>query len=108
LKKELASNGGNNIPNLSNIGNQVLQAGYLGVVGGVYVFESGLIPINGNADSTGAIVSSMALGHAMRGGVTLETQRQAKGRATDLVLTAVAGSSVIRQSYGLKLTSDAS
>lgn len=107
LKKELATAGGNNIPSLSNVGNSVMQAGFLGVVAGVYVFESGLIAVDGNADSVGAVVSSQAIGHAMRGTVTLETQRQAKARATDLVLKADAGAAILHSTYGVKLTSDA-
>ena len=44
----------------------------------------------------------------MRGGIRLETMRQAAFRATDLVLTAVAGATTIRSNFGVKVTADAS
>jgi hypothetical protein len=43
----------------------------------------------------------------MRGTISLEEQRQAKARATDIVLTANAGASIINAAQGLKLTADA-
>jgi hypothetical protein len=46
----------------------------------------------------------MALAHAIRGGIALETQRQAKTRATDIMLTAVQGSAVLQQQFGVKIT----
>lgn len=107
LKKELATNGGNNIPNLSNVGNAVLQAGYIGQVAGVMVYESGLVGVDGNGDAIGAVFHPGAIGHAMRGTISMEEQRQAAARATDIVLTANAGAAIIQSAYGLKLTADA-
>ena len=107
LKRQLATAGGSSIPALSNVGNDVLRAGYIGTVDGVYVFESGLVAADGNGDAIGAVMSPMAIGHSMRGTVMMETQRQAAARATDLVLTAVAGAGRLVDAYGVKLTSDA-
>jgi hypothetical protein len=107
VKKELASAGGTAIPALSNVGNNVLQAGYIGQVSGVAVYESGLIAVDVNADAVGAVFAPSAIATTMRGTVTMEAQRQAKARATDLVLTANAGAGILHATYGVKLTSDA-
>lgn len=105
LKKELAITSGASA--LSNLGNQILSAGYIGQIAGVQIFESGLIAVDGSGDSVGAIFAPSALGLAARGSINLETQRQAKARATDLVLTAQAGAQIIMPTHGLKLTADA-
>jgi N4-gp56 family major capsid protein len=103
LKKELALAGGNNIPSLSNVGENVLMDFYIGRIAGCTVLESALVPTSGN-NATAGVFSPMALAHAIRGGIALETQRQAKTRATDIMLTAVHGSAVLQQQFGVKIT----
>jgi N4-gp56 family major capsid protein len=103
LKKELALAGGNNIPSLSNVGENVLMDFYIGRIAGCTVLESALVPTSGN-NATADVFSPMALAHAIRGGIALETQRQAKTRATDIMLTAVQGSAVLQQQFGVKIT----
>lgn len=107
IKKELATNGGNNIPSLSQIGENVLSGFYIGSVAGIQVYESALITVDGSGDAIGAVFAPTAIGHAMRGGVELESQRQASARATDVVVKAVAGAQIINDSHGVKLTGDA-
>ena len=107
LKRELALNGGSNIPSLSSVGEGVLMDGYIGTVSGVSVYESGLITVDGSGDAVGAVFATSAIGHSMRGTIVMEAQRQAAARATDIVLTAVAGASILNTSYGVKITSDA-
>ena len=105
LKAELANTGG--AAAISNLGNQILTSGYIGTVAGVQIFESALVAVDGNGDSVGAVFAPNAIGQAMRGTISLETQRQAAARATDIVLTANAGASIINSAFGLKLTADA-
>jgi N4-gp56 family major capsid protein len=105
LKKELAVTAG--AAAYSNLGNQILTTGYIGTIAGVQIFESGLLAIDGAGDSVGAVFAPGAIGHSMRGSLTLEQQRQAAARATDIVLTANAGAGIINAVYGLKLTADA-
>lgn len=105
IKKELSITAGASA--LSDLGNTIMNTGYIGTVAGVQLFESGLLGIDVNGDSVGAVFSGNAIGHAMRGTISLEQQRQAKARATDIVLTANAGASIINANYGLKLTADA-
>jgi len=65
------------------------------------------ITVNGSGDAVGALFSPRALAHSMRGGIRLETMRQAAYRATDLVITAVSGATTLRTNFGVKITSDA-
>lgn len=104
IKAELAAVGGTN---LSNVGNLVQVAGYIGQIAGITVIESGLVAIDGSGDSVGAVFAPGAIVHSMRGSIGMETQRQAALRATDVVLTANAGAGVVQSAFGVKLTSDA-
>jgi N4-gp56 family major capsid protein len=99
---------GQNTPALSNVGESVNDLGFLGTIYGVQVYESSLLTVNASGDAVGAIFAPQAIAHSMRGSIRLETQRQAAYRATDLVLTAVAGSKTLRSTFGFKITSDAS
>lgn len=103
LKKELATNGGNNIPGLTNVGETVLSDFFIGRIAGCTIFESALVPTSGN-NATNAVFHPGALAHAMRGGLNLETQRQAKNRATDIMLTAVQGAAIMQNGFGVKIT----
>jgi hypothetical protein len=89
------------------VGEGVLMDGYIGTVSGVSVYESGLITVDGSGDAIGAVFATSAIGHSMRGTIVMEAQRQASARATDVVLTAVAGASILNTAYGVKITSDA-
>ena len=103
LKKELALAGGNNIPSLSAVGEGVLMDFYIGRIAGCTVLESALVPTSGN-NAVAGVFSSTALAHAIRGGVVLETQRQATKRATDVMLTAVQGAATLNSQHGVKIT----
>ena len=103
IKKELATNGGSNIPGLSGVGESVLADFYIGRIAGVTVLESALVPTAGD-NATAGVFSMQAMAHAMRGGITMETQRQAKSRATDIMMTAVQGAAILNQQFGVKIT----
>ena len=94
LKKELATAGGANLT-ASEIGSSVLRGYYIGSLAGCQIFESALA-------TTGAVFAPTALGHAIRGGVTMETQRQAAARATDVMMTAVVGQTIMQQEHAVK------
>lgn len=103
IKKELASAGSTAIPALSNTGNNVLSQFFIGQLAGCTILESALVATSGN-NAVNGIFTPAALAHALRGSVNLETQRQASYRATDVMLTAVEGSAVMQQQFGVKLT----
>jgi N4-gp56 family major capsid protein len=105
IKKELASAGGTAIPALSMVGESVLSNFYIGQVAGVQIYESSLVASVTTGGATawrGGVFASSAIGHAMRGTIAMETQRQAAKRATDVVLKAVAGQATINATHGVK------
>jgi hypothetical protein len=105
VKKELALAGGSTIPSLSNVGEGVLSNFYIGQVAGCMVYESSLVPqIAG--DAINGVFAPSAIGHAMRGAVSMETQRQAAARATDIVVKAVAGAATINAAHGVMIRTD--
>lgn len=105
LKKDLVGSSNPGAAGLSNVGNTVLSNGYVGQVAGVQIFESALVPVTGS-NATCAVFSVNGLGHAMRGTISMEEQRIAAARATDVVLTAVAGAKVLNSAFGVQLVCD--
>lgn len=108
LKKELFNAGGT-VATAAQLGSAVLERGYIGTLAGVQIFESSLVKqdLDTDADSelnaVGAIFAPSAIGHAMRGGINMATQYQAAARATDVMMTAVTGQSILQNTHGVKL-----
>ena len=109
IKKQLTYVSQTNVPALSDIGNSVLGNFYLGTIGNVQIFESPLVA----ADTTGganafvnAVFAPNAIGHAMRGGIDMNTLYLPAARATDVVLKAVAGAGVLHSTFGVKITAE--
>jgi len=107
IKKQLSYSSQTNVPALSTVGNSVLSDFYIGSIGGVTIIESGLVSIDDDSDSIGAVFAKSALGHGMRGSIAMEMSRLAQNRATDMVLTAVAGSTILQAAHGVKIIGDA-
>lgn len=108
LKKELATAGGANIT-ASEIGSSVLRGFYLGSVAGCQVFESSLVKRDLDTDTdtelnaVGAVFAPSSIGHAIRGGVNMESQRQAAARSTDIIMSAVTGQAILQNAHGVKI-----
>lgn len=89
------------------VGDSILTNYFVGQLAGCQIIESALVPyVSATGVATCAVFSPSALGHAMRGGITVEEQRQAKDRATDLVLTGVAGATTLQASHGFIMNVD--
>lgn len=85
----------------------ILQNYFVGQLAGCQIIESSLVPYNsGTGVATCAVFSPTALGHAMRGGIELETMRSVKDRATELSVKAVAGAAVLQASHGVIMNVD--
>lgn len=93
--------------NATALGSDVLSMGYIGELAGVRVFESALVPVDGSDDATGCVFAPSAFGHAMRGTIDVAQQYQAAARATDLVLTGVAGAQILQASHAVRVVGDA-
>ena len=109
IKKQLTYSAQTNVPQLSDIGNSILGGFYIGQIGGVTIFESALVTAvtTGGATAHRAGVFAMtALGHAMRGGIDMNTLYLPAARATDVVLKAVAGATTLFSAYGVAITAD--
>lgn len=91
----------------TNIGNQALSQYFIGQVGGVTILESALIGVDASDDAVGCVFAPSAFGIAQRGGVTMEEQRNAAKRSTDVVMTVVAGAGILRPELAVKITGDA-
>lgn len=108
LKKELATSGGANIT-ASEIGSSVLRQYYIGSIAGCAVYESSLVKrdldtdVDAELNAVGAVFAPTAIGHAMRGGISMETQRQAAARATDVMMSAVTGQAILQNVHGVKI-----
>ena len=85
----------------------ILANYFIGQVAGCQIFESALVPYaSGTGVASCAVFAPTALGHAMRGTLDMETQRQAAARATDVVVKAVAGASVLQATHGYLMNVD--
>jgi N4-gp56 family major capsid protein len=89
-----------------SVADSILSQYFIGQIAGCNIIESALVPLAGNGVATCAVFSPSALGHAMRGTIALEEQRQAAFRATDIVLTGVAGAAVLQSSHGIIMNVD--
>jgi len=96
-------------PNAGIIQNEAMQTGYVGTLFGVPVFESSNIANTGTAgDYVGAVFHRDALGLAMIGDISIETQRRASFIGDDIVASAHYGVGELYDGYGVKITADSS
>ena len=107
LKKDLTNTFAN--PNAGIIQNEAMSQGYVGMLFGVPVFESANIADTGTAgDYVGAVFHRDALGLALVGDISIETQRRASFLGDDIVASAHYGVGELYDAYGVKITSDSS
>jgi hypothetical protein len=89
----------------TDVGNQVLGGFYIGQIAGVQIFESALVSSD-SYNAVNAVFAPNAIGHAMRGGIDMNTLYLPAARATDVVLKAVAGAAVLQPTFGVKITAN--
>jgi N4-gp56 family major capsid protein len=113
LKKALYNAGGT-VATAAALGSAVLERGFIGTIAGCNIFESSLVKSDLDTDAdeelnmVGAVFAASAIGHAMRGGISMETQRQAAARSTDVMMTAVKGEGILINGHGVKIVGSAS
>lgn len=107
LKSNLTNTFAN--PNAGIIQNEAMSMGYVGTLFGVPVFESSNIANTGTTgDYVGAVFHRDALGLAMIGDISIETQRRASYVGDDVVASCHYGVGEIYDGYGVKVTADSS
>jgi hypothetical protein len=92
---------------ISEIGNEALRNGYIGRIAGIDVFENANLAIDGSDDSIGGVFHPASIGLAMKEDFKVETQRDASLRATEIVASIVYGKAVVKESFGVAITTDA-
>jgi len=105
LKKSLTAAGVN--PNGGVLQNEAMVSGFVGRIAGIDIFESANVTVDGSGDAKGAIFTAEALCMAMKKDFTIETQRDASLRATEMNAVAVYGVGELDDSYGVEMYFDA-
>jgi N4-gp56 family major capsid protein len=91
------------------VANQAMMDGYVGNLFGMMVFESSNAPLiagGASGDYQGAIFHRDALGFGLMRDIQIETQRRARGLGTDVVGSAMYGSGVVYEGYGVSAVFD--
>jgi N4-gp56 family major capsid protein len=92
-----------------DIANEALRNGFVGTLFGVPVFESSNVPlVAGGAagDYLGGVFHRDALGFGLMRDIQIETQRRARAIGTDVVCSAMYGTGVVYEQYGVNATFD--
>lgn len=97
----------NSYQNATMTGSDVLGNYFVGQIAGVTILEHSGVGIDSSGDAVGCVFAPQAFGVAQRGGVSVETQREAAKRATDVVLTLVGGAGILRPELAVKIVGDA-
>jgi N4-gp56 family major capsid protein len=93
------------------VANEAMRMGYIGQLFGVPVYESSNVPlIAGGAagDYLGGVFHRDALGFGLMRDINIETQRRARAIGTDVVCSAMYGTGVVYEQYGVNATFDSS
>ena len=107
LRKVLSNAGAANVPALSDVGNAVLQSGYIGRLFGVDIFESAVVTGTSAGSFVGAIMHADALAFCLKKDLTIETQRDASLRATEIVGSMTYAVGELFDLHGVKIITDA-
>ena len=94
-------------PNGGDLQNDAMRNAFVGQIGGIDIYESSNLTIDGEADAKGAVFVPEALAIAMKRDFNLETQRDASLRAFELNATAIYGVGELDDDYGVELLFDA-
>ena len=97
----------NSYQNATSVADEALRNYFVGQIAGVTILEHAGVGVDGNGDAVGCVFAPAAFGLAQRGGIGMETERDAAARATDVVMTLVAGAGIVRPELAVKLIGDA-
>jgi len=93
----------------SMVGNSALENGFMGMLGGVPVYQTSLVEtITSAGDYACGVIHKDALGLAMMKDITIETQRSALKRGWDVVGTAIYGVGELYDAAGVYALFDSS
>ena len=92
---------------LGDVANQALKDFYVGRWVNVQWFTNANIAVDGSDDAISGVFNPQAIGFDVRKAPTLEPERDASLRAWELNMSAGYGYGVIRTTFGVKFTADA-
>jgi len=96
-------------PNAGDLQNEAMRSGFVGMLAGVAVYESGNLADNGTAgDFVGGLFHRDALGLAITADINIETQRRASFLGDDIVASAYYGVGTIQEAAGVAVNADSS
>ena len=98
---------------VSDVANEAMRAGYVGQLAGIPVYETSNIAAvapgtAADGEFPGAVFHRDALGLAMIGDISIETERRASFLGTDIVGACHFGAGLIQSAYGRVLAFDSS
>lgn len=93
---------------LGDVANEALREYSVGQFVGARWFINSNIDVDGSDDAVGAVFSPRAIGYDPRGEPKYETERDASLRATEYVVVHKYAVGILKNTWGVKLTSDAS
>ena len=93
----------------SEVSNEAMRMGYVGMLAGIPVYETSNIANTGTTgDYAGAVFQRDAFGLGMIGDISIETQRRAAFLGDDIVCSAYYGTGILQNNYGRYLAFDSS
>ena len=96
----------------SAIGNSALENGFMGMIGGVPVYQSSLVPVETGGSAAGdyacAVFHKDAFGLAIMQDIRIESQREATKRGFDIVGSAIYGVGELYDAAGVRMIFDSS
>lgn len=96
-------------PNAGDLQNEAMRMGFVGMLAGVPVYETSNLADNGTSgDFVGGVFHRDALGLAIMKDINIEVQRRASYLGNDVVASAMYGTGVIYEGYGVAATFDSS
>jgi N4-gp56 family major capsid protein len=107
LKKQLTNAGATMSHSLSDVGNVALQEGFVGRIAGVDLFESAVVTGDSTGAYVGAIMTADAIAYAIKKDISIETQRDASLRATEIVGSCTYAVGELKDECGVAVTTDA-
>jgi N4-gp56 family major capsid protein len=108
LRKVLANAGAATVPALSDIGNEVLSQGYIGRLFGVDIYESAVVTGTSAGAFVGAVMHPDALAFCLKKDLTIETERDASLRATEIVASMTYAVGELFDAHGVKIITETS
>lgn len=108
LKKQLTNAGAAAMSHsLSDLGNQALAEGFIGRIAGVDIYESAVVTGSSTGSYIGAVMHTDAIAYCLKKDITLETQRDASLRATEIVGSMTYAVGELQDLHGVAVNTEA-